>query len=968
MSSWTRNALRLFAGLVMSMVSGQSLGAAPSASVQGQEVVVTAREYRVRFKRFACDFEIELRGPRGKWRRVMKKRTRAEFALVHKGHVRTSAGAPAECRHVLSADRVVVGMTTSFSAPSPALAKTHFICTDDGILVHFMLLGERAAQATVCWAMPRLLLDEALFDSYAFWRGTDELRSDRIASLGHRDVYAGVSPWGQAGDTARGLSPRHPAVIARAENAGIALGVVFVQYDTDWPGSFSFIQKHTPSHLYLYAAHANPQAAAKGLWAWLAPFPADDLPVSAAKVERLLTAAERLTREFRPIAPEPDPDWSRPVPDFPRALRRARPVEDIRNAVVYTVNECVHSDYGVTLARKVGSDVLVRAWFKWHNAREYAKYARLVPQAHALGALFGGGITCSALYHRENNLTEEQVLDMATRGPDGQLVDAWGEPDTRHGTLSNPAYRQYLLSWCRRQIDAGVDYLFMDEHTAALQANEGFDDYSIRDFRAFLIQRYCTEKQWKRDDERWQSALKIDLRDHTVCADGTMDSFNYRAYFKTHGLVAKPHSGDNPLVGDWHAFRHERDDRAWKWLTQAIRAYAASKGRRVLISANGLARYVDLQVLGVWGRWRAKDGSVDLSQSQIQEWASLVAFGRSLAGDCVPVVFFHDWGFGGFPWMEVSPGSRKLWMRVRGAEIYAAGGFFAFPIQGPYANDALRDGTIHEVARQTAFYQRHKALYLDAELVGFEPIDTGEPMLSLALWRRSNPPGLILHVINRQSKAGKSIRRGNVAVKLPIEKRPKAVRVVSPDWDGEKKGHARSDGRSLTLVLQELDAYAVALLEYDELPRIALRGRRIVPRRRWARPGRNEFVVAEGGLVREQWALNGFLQGKLHTHLRNPPTFLIHLPRGGALHVHVQAVATLGAKLECLIDGRPTEAVELPDRDRKNDGLAPEYDETYEFAIPPGVHRVTVHNVGGDWATIGWYAFAGQVDDPKRKP
>ena len=954
----------LLAGLAVTTVSGQRLSAGPSAAVQGQELVVTAQAYRVHFKRFACDFRLELRGPGGKWRGVMKERSRAEFALAHGSQVHTSAGAPAECRHLASADRVVVGMTTSFSAPSPALAKTHFICTDDGILVHFMLLEERAAQATVCWAMPRLLLDEVLFDSYTFWRGTDGLRSGSIASLGDRDVYAGVSPWGQRGDTARGLSPDHPAVIARAEQAGLALGVVFVRYGSDWPGSFSFIQKHTPAHLYLYSAHASPEAAAKGLWAWLAPFPANDPVASAAKVERLLNEAETLTRQFRPIAPEPDADWNRAVPDFPQALRRAQPVQDIRNAVVYTVNECVHSDYGVTLARKVGSDVLVRAWFKWHNARDYAKYARLVPQAHALGALFGGGITCSALYHRENDLTEAQVLDMATRGADGQLVDAWGEPDTRHGTLSNPAYRQYLLSWCRRQIDAGVDYLFMDEHTAAIQVNEGFDDYSIRDFRAFLIRRYCDQQQWQRDDARWQSKFRIDLSDREVCADGTMDSFHYRAYLKGLDLVAKPHSRGNPLAGDWHAARLERDARAWKWLTDAIRAYAAGKGRRVLISANGLARYVDLQVLGVWGQWRAKDGSVDLSQSQVQEWASIVASGRALAGDRVPVVFFHDWGFGGFPWMEVSPEDRRLWMRVRGAEIYAAGGFFAFPILGPYGNDALRDGTLREVARQTAFYQQHKALYLDADLVGFEPIETREPMLSFALWRRRTPPGLILHVINRQSKAGKPTRRSNVAVNLPTGALPKAVRVVSPDWAGEKNGRARSDGRSLTLVLQELDAYAVAVLEYDELPRVALRGRRIVLRGRWARPDRNEFVVAAGGLVREQWALNGFLQGKLHTHLRNPPTFLVHMPRGGALHVHVQAVATLGARLECIIDGKATKAVDLPDRDGKNDGSAREYDQTYEFVIPPGIHRVTVHNVGGDWATIGWYAFAGQLDQP----
>ena len=52
---------------------------------------------------------------------------------------------------------------------------------------------------------------------------------------------------------------------------------------------------------------------------------------------------------------------------------------------------------------------------------------------------------------------------MATRGPAGQLIAAWNEPNCRHGSLSSPTYLDYLLSSCKVQIDAGADYLFMDE-------------------------------------------------------------------------------------------------------------------------------------------------------------------------------------------------------------------------------------------------------------------------------------------------------------------------------------------------------------------------------------------------------------------------------------------------------------------------------------------------------------------------
>ena len=338
----------------------------------------------------------------------------------------------------------------------------------------------------------------------------------------------------------------------------------------------------------------------------------------------------------------------------------------------------------------------------------------------------------------------------ATHGPAGQLIDAWGEPNCRHGTLSNPAYLEYLLSSCKRQLDAGADVLFMDEINAALQADEGFDDYSVADFRKFLLGRYG-KQGWNPADIRWQSVFKIDLADPGIAPDKTMQTFQYRAYLKSLGLSSTPHAAANPLAADWNVFRDDRDDRAWKWLTDAIRAYATTKGRHILINGNGLARYVDLQVLGVRENWRTKNGRIDLFESQLDQWGSTVAAGWGMAGRKVPVVLFHDWGFGGFPWMEVSPEDRRLWIRVRGAEIYAAGGFFAFPVHGPSGNDARQDGTLPEIARQSRFYHEHQDLYLDAELLGFESLETSETGLSLALWRRTSPPR---HVGQRGRRLG----------------------------------------------------------------------------------------------------------------------------------------------------------------------------------------------------------------------
>ena len=72
---------------------------------------------------------------------------------------------------------------------------------------------------------------------------------------------------------------------------------------------------------------------------------------------------------------------------------------------MFTINEPIHTTYALDLFRKVGTDVLIRAWFKWHNAPDWSGYRPYARQAHAMGMLFGGGVTCSALYDGENGLT-----------------------------------------------------------------------------------------------------------------------------------------------------------------------------------------------------------------------------------------------------------------------------------------------------------------------------------------------------------------------------------------------------------------------------------------------------------------------------------------------------------------------------------------------------------------------------------
>jgi len=384
----------------------------------------------------------------------------------------------------------------------------------------------------------------------------------------------------------------------------------------------------------------------------------------------------------------------------------------------------------------------------------------------------------------------------------------------------------------------------------------------------------------------------------------------------------------------------------------------------LLISGNGLVKYVDLQVLGVWGNWRVRDGHVDLSESLVPQWRSLVERGVAVAGKPVPVVLFHDWGFGEppFPWLAVPPPDRELWMRTRGAEIYAAGGFFAFPVLGPFHCNAAEDGTLGCVASQTAFYQAHRDLYLQGCYLGYERLTSDTDRLSLAVWWHPERQALLVHVINRAAEGAALVPRRDVTIRLPLTVAPTAATVVSPDSSGETPARCRLAGQTLELTLPVVQAYDVAILQYGAKPDLTALADPVYarPTPRWGRPERSEFRVGPGGAVENASDLVSYLQGMLHTELRNSPTFLVRAEAPGKLEVHVRAVAAAGARLEYRVDGVKAQTVDLPDLDGKNDGGVLEYNRTVSFDIPAGEHKLTVDNVGGDWAVIDWYGFRGK--------
>jgi len=952
-----------------------SSSAVPRVGVQGGAVTVAGDGYRARFVPESAGFQLDVRGANGNWQPVAVDAAGTSLALFD-GQEHSAGARRATWAFWRAGDDVVVGQQLVLDVRRKLVLNIDCCCTNRGLLLGTRLTGPPSGDRTGwLWSPPRFRLDTQRWTEYRFWDGESRAHEGRINALDPCPAYAGISPWEQRGDTVAAFDAHRPALIVRPADGATSLAVVYIDYATRWREAKMFVQRHQPDAVFLYSGYAPADAAGEPLWAYLAALPSGDVGTMAEQVAALAREGADRAAAFQSIAPPVPNGWLTELPDFPKELRRSEPVRDINEAVVFTINETTSSEGALRGARKVGSDVLIRGWFKWRNAPPVSQWAKIPSAVHEIGGLFGGGITCSALYDDENGITRQQLLDMATRGPAGQLLDAWDTAGIRHGSLSSPAYRDYLFGWCRQQIDAGVDYLFMDEHTAALAGLEGYDDHSLADFRRYLLTACPQTQDWAADDARWTSDCGIELANRQICPDGTMRTFEYRAFLQAKRWLEKPNSGDHPLAALWSAFRSWRDDAAWKEITDRIREYARQRRRKVLISANGIARYVDLQVLGVWGQWRTRDGHIDLSESQLPVWRSIVRRGQQVAGKPMPVVLFHDWGFGDppFPWLAVRPSERELWMRTRGAEIYAAGGFFAFPVLGPFGCNAEHDGTLGVIQRLTAFYQRHRELLLRSRYVGSERLAASSPDLSLAAWWSDEPPRLILHAVNRrvaQRTGHDAVQlepQTDVTIRVPaVARLPEAATAVSPDWEGELRVNCRTAGDGIEFTLPRLEASAMivarwadqaaALLDVSRLKDPV----RVVPVPMWCRPTRNEFPVQSEGTIVGEDQLNGFLQGRLHQHLRNPPTFLVDAVEPGCLLVKVRAVASGGAKLVWSVDGQPQKTVNLPDRDGENDGSAAEYDQVVELPIPAGRHRLTLDNQGADWLTIGYFQFDGR--------
>jgi hypothetical protein len=408
-------------------------------------------------------------------------------------------------------------------------------------------------------------------------------------------------------------------------------------------------------------------------------------------------------------------------------------------------------------------------------------------------------------------------------------------------SLANPAYRQRLIDIAKIQLDGGVDGVHFDEvlggYTGANWngGNEGFDDYHVADFGAYLCARYA------QSPSTLTSALDVTAQDHLDCTGPSGGrAFDYRAYIARHGASGAPLGAMNPLARDWGFNVNNRPDPSqrtfletyptlvyWQQIVVALRTYAREQyHREILLSANGIYPFVDFQSVGLYtpnadGPGNSSfdwvpvagtdlDGSVSFkAELQIMKARSKSVMAAG-GGSEVPMLLFFDYATPSLNRYYALPlQGRKDYFRLFAAEAYALGLRFAVPLAVTSdANTATALGMMDFFKQQQAYYKNHAALYLGTQELADLPV-VSAPNITAVL-AKAGDGSTVLHLINHNYAAG-TIPQHDVSASFPMSAAPAGVALVSPDFAADKTASFTYADRTVTVAVGDVDAYVAVV-------------------------------------------------------------------------------------------------------------------------------------------------------------
>ena len=107
-------------------------------------------------------------------------------------------------------------------------------------------------------------------------------------------------------------------------------------------------------------------------------------------------------------------------------------------------------------------------------------------------------------------------------------------------------------------------------------------------------------------------------------------------------------------------------------------------------------------------------GRLDIAPSYINHWRDIKEYSMKYMNRDVPLIVFHDWGYG-MPFIgEIPPEDQILWLRIYAPEVFASGAVFAWPVSGGgnlYKPEKAVQDTVMSLVK---WYDKNRDLYINS--------------------------------------------------------------------------------------------------------------------------------------------------------------------------------------------------------------------------------------------------------------
>jgi len=500
-----------------------------------------------------------------------------------------------------------------------------------------------------------------------------------------------------------------------------------------------------------------------------------------------------------------------------------------------------------TQVLRLSPELNLRTWNCWkaYGSATSDFNTAQISAYHARGILLDGGLTASVVF-REDAPSDSAFLDWISRDALNDTVSYDQiQSGARRGSIASEGFRRHLVDLAKVQIDLGVDGLFFDEVNAGFEGsdkwswngNEGFDDHHLRAFNRYLL---ALHPDWTQG--QFLAAYAMDptnALDPSISPDSLRTNFNYRSYLASHGWSKNPLTARNPLAAIWGKSVQNRMRKAgtnfvetsttawWGEIVDSVRAYAASQGRTVHITSNGIIPFVDFNSVGLYDYNKDTAGNqVDYvpatSTGGLDGALSLQAAFRSLRersiaeSDSAPAVLFLDWPTGFMNSYYAFSKRQKLdYWRIFGAEGFANGLFWAFHLRTAMWGDptAASTGILDSLGHLMDFYRTNASLYHGTAWPDLAV--TAPSGISVSTSWQPSTRRLLVHLVNHNYRDS-ILPQQQLLLSLPMAAAPLSASALTPDSGGSRSVQTSWSSGRLTATLDRLDSYVVIVLTLPE--------------------------------------------------------------------------------------------------------------------------------------------------------